>query len=239
MLLACSGIAERHHLRLPDPIDRQFCPATDRGNRGILEHHSGTDSGTDIPLTFQPPQRRQQARAPGKHQRRFGAALVEHGDRIEWPGRPPVEVARRVDDGQRRRRIDPGAPLDQHRPARRRRQPFVGQPERCRPFAADQQLGRSLRIQQRQHLGRPGLNRQKGRVADPHRSPATQRGDGGSEQRGHSDSSTTSGTWSDGRSQFRHGSSTRCAVACGARLGLAHRWSSRRPRSLAAQSCAR
>ena len=48
--------------------------------------------------------------------------------------------------------------------------------------------------------------------------------------------SQISGTWSDGRSQLRHGSSTSCAFRWPASSGDAHIWSSRRPRSFLVQS---
>ena len=123
--------------------------------------------------------------------------------------RPASTSARAAPSSSQSRAHDP------HRTLRIGRIKPVAQSERSRPSAADQQHRRPLA--DRPGRASPGSRfRPTGRRSAPpldhHRAPGTQRSDRALDGRrvGHTRNSLTSGTWSDGRSHDRHGSSTRC-----------------------------
>src|SRR5256885_11582792 len=85
---------------------------------------------------------------------------------------------------------------------------LVGEVERRRTFAADQQQRLMVGIEQVEQLLACRLDRKhrsRARSVDPQRPPGTEPGyrgaDGASAQ---ASTSTIRGTWSDGRSQLRH-----------------------------------
>ena len=96
----------------------------------------------------------------------------------------------------------------------------------------------ACRRRRRRALGIGGLDRQEEDVVDRHR-PAGPEGverAGDIPRPGQRENSVISGTWSEGRSQWRQVSNTLWAGASGATSALAHIWSSRRPRSFTVQS---
>ena len=114
--------------------------------------------------------------------------------------------------------------------------------ERRRALAADQQLRFAAGIERCRAApaspSRPPAIATGIGALDPHRPPGAKRGDRPPDRRRVAQTSISqiSGTWSDGRSQLRHGSSTSCALRWPASSGEAHIWSSRRPRSFLVQS---
>ena len=140
--------------------------------------------------------------------------------------RPAVEVAAGIGERQRGFGVEPRLALDEHRQSRVRGVAHVGQRQRRRPLAADQQGAVPPGSSKSSSLGVAvstastviGLSPPivTGR---PARSAAIARG---SARVAQISSSQISGTWSDGRSQARHGSSTWCAARCGASSGDAH-----------------
>src|SRR5690606_3419216 len=105
---------------------------------------------------------------------------------------------------------------------------LIDQLERRRPPVGKQHLRPAVRIERGQAAVVRSLDRQyRDRAVladDPHRPAATDRIQrmGSRAQSAQKVNSVTRGTWSDGFSQLRHGSSTLCPVAWPAIDGLAH-----------------
>ena len=143
------------------------------------------------------------ARRLGAVERRPAGAARSAPRSRSRPGSASASAASASSQGARS--ISTGAPD--------RRLALVGERQRRGALAADQQRRRRSGIEQVEQLRRRGLDRDDrdglGAV-DPHRPPGAQRGDRAPDRRPCAQSSISqiSGTWSDGRSQLRHGSST-------------------------------
>ena len=202
----------------------------------VVDRHAKLGHGR-----IEQPQCRQQPGGAGEVER--GAAVSTHSGVIGCSG--PIGARSRsrpgIGDRERARSVEPVGMADHHRRARIGGIAFVGQVERRRPLAADQQFAPTTGIDEVEQLLARGLDRQRPRsgigpsirIGRPARSAAIAAPDGVAAQ---TSISTISGTWSDGRSQLRHGSSTACAFKCPASSGEAHIWSSLRPRSFFVQS---
>ena len=159
-------------------------------------------------------------------------------DRAERTLHRVCKVERGVRHRARKIEREAIAPLDQHRRVGDGGFTLVGQLERLRARRRDQHP-RAARIGFCRSLDR----QQYGAVIDPDRPAMAQRidrlrqraGAAACALRAQSSNSVVSGTWSEGRSQLRASSRIVCRVACFARSGLAHMWSSRRPLSLVCQ----
>ena len=171
----------------------------------------------------------------GQFQRRPGLRFPAEREGLERTLERVLHVERGIGDGKGRRQIEGLCPAHQHRLARRRRFALVGQLQRGRTRGGDQhRLAR--------HFAKGGFDGLQQRCAFDRQRPAmAQRIDGlrsAARRRAcaQSANSVTSGTWSDGFSQSRAYSWTEWPTACFASSGLAHIWSSRRPRSFVFQS---
>ena len=182
--------------------------------------------------------RAERARAPGRS--RFARRL--NGSGCERPERRAVEILRRVGQRQRGVGVEPGSRAISTGCRRIGGVALVRERQGSRPPSADQQRRRGLRIEQSPAIpaspSRPRRRTSGWRPFDPHGAAGAQRGDRPLDRSGAAQTATSqiSGTWSDGRSQLRQGSSTRCARTRSAASGEAHIWSSRRPRSFLVQS---
>ena len=100
---------------------------------------------------------------------------------------------------------------------------------------------RIARAFDREQVERPVRPAHPQRPAAPQRIDRARRAPGAAIRRriAQKSNSVISGIWSDGRSQLRAGWTMRCDTAAVIRSGVAHIWSSRRPRFDACQSFAR
>ena len=198
-------------------VERQFArgrrsrpPARDRSRAmSSAETPASAASGVEQPQRRQQPRRAAPARARPRPSRRNRAA--PDGAARSAPrsrSRPGSAIASAVVG------VEPGRALDQHRLRRVGRVALVGELQRRGALAADQQPRRCARDRRRSSSsGVAGLDREdRDRLARRRSAPAARRAarrsPGGSARRAQTSISQISGTWSDGRSQLRHGSST-------------------------------
>ena len=191
-------------------------------------------------IRIEQPKRRQKPGEPRKIERGARRLGAVRRDRLQRADRRAVEVAAGIGDRQRRRGIEPVGVADHDRRSRVGGIALIGEVERGGALAADQQprpasgSSRSSNSWLAVSTARIAIGRGPSiRTGRPARSAAMPRPDGAAAQ---TSISQISGTWSDGRSQLRHGSSTACAFRCPASSGEAHIWSSLRPRSFFVQS---
>ena len=160
---------------------------------------------------------------------------------MQRPDRSAIEVLSGVGESIGRFWVEPRRALDQHRPGGVGGVAPIAERQRRSTFAAQKQPRLALRIEHIHHLARRGLDREDGQRiwgVEGDRPAAAQRRDRPRHPRVAIQIaiSQISGTWSDGRSQLRQGSSTECPARWPASSGEAHIWSSRRPRSFLVQS---
>ena len=117
------------------------------------------------------------------------------------------EIERRIGDGGGGVEVDPAASDDQHRLVRQRLL-LVGELQRRRPVAGDQQVRGPVAVESREPLRIGGLDREERDFADRHRPAAPEGVDraGDVPRAAQSANSVISGTWSEGRIQARQGS---------------------------------
>ena len=171
------------------------------------------------------PQRREQSGGPRQPQGRARGLGAIRRERMKRPDRPAVHVAAGVGERERGIGIEPRRALDQHRLGRVGGVAHVGQCQSGGALAAQHERRRSVGIEQLQRLGRAGLDRKHGDrpvAIDPDRPPGAKRGDRAADRIAQISSSQIRGTWSDGRSHVRHGSSTSWATRWPASSGDAH-----------------
>ena len=246
MLLPVVGGAEGDDLR------SAACPSSGSLARATIStdgcRRSRTMSSTATPASRHWPDRAattpEAARPTARGRaRRVRVSAQSRGDRLE-------RADRRRGRGRGRDRRSP-APSRRRARARARSAPARRDRRRRARLASFSAAARSPLISSRARCcrdragraapasrSRPRRSRSAAGTVDPHRPPGAQRGDRprGPALGAQTSISQISGTWSDGRSQLRHGSSTSCALRWPASSGEAHIWSSRRPRSFLVQS---
>ena len=143
------------------------------------------------------------------------ASAQSVGERMKRPDRPAVHVASGVGERESGVGIEPRLAFDQHRLGRVGGLAHVSQRQGGRAFAAKQQCRLFLRVEQRERFGRGGFdrkNRDRFGAIDANRATGPKRGDRPADAIVQISISQIRGTWSDGRSHIRHGSSTSWAA---------------------------